>query len=224
MSSARIREDDAILEDLTTIEHIFKRSGARLRDAQSAELVCIGIWRNSRRNDCTAETLLATKVFYREGDWLSQANIMVDSVQQWYSRFRSWSAERAKCIKRARNNAADNSNRGTLMVLRGATFDLAARKKMVIESSILMILRYTAIVKAAVDASENPWRAQCRVMRSVNSPARNANGIKTHERSLMVIDLAIKKLARNFIIPSALEEPQSLHENFSGNANGSSPC
>jgi len=60
-----------------------------------------------------------------------------------------------KCIKQARSNAADNPNRGTLIVLRGATFDLAARRKRVIESFILMIRRYTATAKAAVDASEN---------------------------------------------------------------------
>jgi len=70
--------------------------------------------------------------------------------------FGSWRAERAKCIKRARSIATDNSNRGTLMVLRGAIFDLAARRETVIESSILTVQRYTAAAKAAVDASENP--------------------------------------------------------------------
>jgi len=42
------------------------------------------------------------------------------------------------------------------MVLRGAIFDLAARRETVIESSILTVQRYTAAAKAAVDASENP--------------------------------------------------------------------
>jgi len=58
-------------------------------------------------------------------------------------------------------------------------------------------------------------------MRSVNSPA-NANGIETR-KSLMVIGSAIKKLARNFVIPLALEGLQSLHKNFGGNTNGNSP-
>jgi len=58
---------------------------------------------------------------------------MVESVQQWHLRLGSWSAERAKCIKRARSNAADNSNRGTLIVLR-VTFDLAARRETVIDA------------------------------------------------------------------------------------------
>ena len=68
-----------------------------------------------------------------------------ESVQQWHSRFGSWSAELAKCIKRARSNAANNSNRGTLIVLRGATFDLAVRSETVIEPSILTIRRYTIL-------------------------------------------------------------------------------
>jgi len=41
------------------------------------------------------------------------------------------------------------------MVLRGTTFDLAARRGMMIEPFILTV-RYTAAAKAAVDASGNP--------------------------------------------------------------------
>jgi len=61
-----------------------------------------------------------------------------------------------KCIKRARSNAADNSNRGTLIVLRDAIFDLATRRETMTELTILMVSRYTAAAKAAVDASKNP--------------------------------------------------------------------
>ena len=80
---------------------------------------------------------------------------MVESVQQWHSRLGSWSAERAKCIKRARSNAADNSNRETLIVLRGATFDLAARSETVVEPSTLTVRRYTAAAKAAAEAENS---------------------------------------------------------------------
>jgi len=40
-------------------------------------------------------------------------------------------------------------------------------------------------------------------------------------KSLLVIGPAIKKLARNFVIPLALEVPQSLHKNFGNNTNES---
>ena len=61
-----------------------------------------------------------------------------------------------KCIKRARSNAADNPNRGMLIVLRGATFDLAVRSETVVDPSILTIRRYTAAAKVAVEVSKNP--------------------------------------------------------------------
>jgi len=50
---------------------------------------------------------------------------------------------------------------------------------------------------------------------------RNANGIETR-KSLMIIGPAIKKLAKNVVIPPALEGSQSLHENFDDSTNGSS--
>ena len=50
----------------------------------------------------------------------------------------------------------DSSNRGMLIVLRGAIFDLAARSETVAEPSILTVRRYTAAAKAAAEASENP--------------------------------------------------------------------
>jgi len=49
-----------------------------------------------------------------------------------------------------------NSNRGTLNVLSGATFDLAVRKEMLIELlSLFTVRRYATAAKAVVDASEN---------------------------------------------------------------------
>ena len=60
-----------------------------------------------------------------------------------------------KCIKHARSNATDNSNRGTLIVLREAIFDLAARSETVVKPAILTVQRYTAAAKAAVETSEN---------------------------------------------------------------------
>ena len=161
LSSARTRQDDATMEGLTTIKHVSGKD--RERDTQSAGLVCVGTWNFG--SDCTAETQLATKAFHREGLWLSQASVMVESSSDTRdSEVGALSARNASSEREATQQIILIAG---LMVLRGATFDLAARRETMIELSILMVWRYTAAAKVAVGKkvlyTAPLWRAPYRV-------------------------------------------------------------
>jgi len=192
--------------------------GTKSRDAQSAGLVCVGTWRQETPESriWTAEMRLATNVFHREGtdDWFSQISAMVESVQQWH--FETWSAVCTKWIKRARSNAADNSNRDILNVLSGATFDLTMKKEMLIELSLFSILP-----KAAIDASENPWRTLWMVWdpNVVQREMRRHWDMEVDDGS----QTKNRRMAEESHYPIRIGEPQTLHEYFCGNDDRSSP-
>lgn len=84
----------------------------------------------------------AANIFHRDGGCVTQVNVTVESVQQWYSVLGIPSATCTDETMRASKTETHSSKRG-ILGLSGATFDLAASNVILMEPSRCITLRYT---------------------------------------------------------------------------------
>jgi len=154
-SSANIWEDDATTEGVTIINYISRRCWELYREMRNQwDWFAIGTWcqETPRRSDWTTETRLAINVFHLEDDWFSYNGGVHPAVTLEILKLERWN-------ELSEREAMQRITRGTLIILRGATFDLAVKKKdnwVVCFNDTKVYYCEDNLTKAAVNVSENP--------------------------------------------------------------------
>src|SRR5436190_18223294 len=110
----------------------------------------------SGKRVCISETRFATKVFQLDGCFFNHARTTLESVQQCTGMFANGKDFLTNSINRVNITAANNSNRGIVIGLRGATFDRPVRRDTVTCPEFDVTRKNMTAAYAALDASANP--------------------------------------------------------------------